>query len=565
MSAENLSATQRAIAAVVRDKAPVAYHYGLYASGASSLEAAQAALQECLRKWLLQSFEQSAALAIGVHGPSAASLREAFSEAQLGQAVVCSTLDLFAGPTEALGLDAVVVEGSYTSADQLRLLSNARHCLRGDGRLLLFSEFLDDDSGVQHSMLPNLSSLRQLSTRLGFNELSETDFSGDARRSIEEFSTRALERLQTASSPLQQEIKSLTKELATAESEFDSGRRAFVLFQAKLELLKSEEYAQADYGDKHSFQAMEAAELFEKSFGHGFDEALWHWKYELGAGRCVVARDKVGGKLVAHYGGAPRKIAYFGDDALAIQPCDVMVMPEQRTRYGSGSLFFKVAATFLEREIGNTVDHLLGFGFPNKKTMNLAIRLGLYEKTDDFVELRLPMVGNNPSGYCLVPFDARDSLQQSELEQLWAAMRTDFTAGIIGVRDADYLDYRYRQHPHSDGYSMQWLQDAQGTTLALVVSKLSGEARLLLDVVCPRKALPRAMEACPQAFAADTDAPPRQLLFWITQAWLDEVMIPGATVHDLGIEIPCNSWNPGPAASKLQGKWWLTAGDMDFQ
>jgi hypothetical protein len=33
----------------------------------------------------------------------------------------------------------------------------------------------------------------------------------------------------------------------------------------------------------------------------------------------------------------------------------------------------------------------------------------------------------------------------------------------------------------------------------------------------------------------------------------------------LGIEIPCNSWNPGPPAELLYGKWWLTAGDMDFQ
>ena len=243
-----------------------------------------------------------------------------------------------------------------------------------------------------------------------------------------------------------------------------------------------------------------------------------------------------------------------------------MVMPEQRTRYGNGSLFFKVAATFLEREIGNTVDHLLGFGFPNKKTMRLAIRLGLYEKTDDFVELRLPMVSGEQQRFSFAPYDAQDPQQQEQLERLWGRMREDFATGIIGIRDQVYLDYRYTQHPHRDSYTIERLQDSQGETVALLVSKLSGEARLLLDVICPRAQLSSVLAGCTEAFAAKSEnEPPRQLLFWVTQAWLSELMIPGATVHDLGIEIPCNSWNPGPAASKLYGKWWLTAGDMDFQ
>ena len=55
-----------------------------------------------------------------------------------------------------------------------------------------------------------------------------------------------------------------------------------------------------------------------------------------------------------------------------------------------------------------------------------------------------------------------------------------------------------------------------------------------------------------------------KLKIWITKAWIDEVRISGVIENELGIEIPCNSWNPGPSSKVLYGAWWLTAGDMDF-
>ena len=54
------------------------------------------------------------------------------------------------------------------------------------------------------------------------------------------------------------------------------------------------------------------------------------------------------------------------------------------------------------------------------------------------------------------------------------------------------------------------------------------------------------------------------LRFWVTSSGKDKVLTADAIVNELGIEIPCNSWNPGPSAEVLYGAWWLTAGDMDF-
>jgi hypothetical protein len=56
----------------------------------------------------------------------------------------------------------------------------------------------------------------------------------------------------------------------------------------------------------------------------------------------------------------------------------------------------------------------------------------------------------------------------------------------------------------------------------------------------------------------------QQIKFWVTAGWKELLSLPSVVEKDLGIKIPCNSWNSGPKSSLLNGAWWLTAGDMDF-
>jgi hypothetical protein len=574
------------------------YHYGLFANGTQSLSDAQAAFTHRLVELVCAQLAHEAVAGefrIGIDGASLASFASEMKQAQhahenpapieiIAVGVVGETPTASAANIEASAvsekMDCLLVEGSYRSIDQLGVFSRARRLLKPGGLLIVFGEFLNDDSAVEHSPLPNLSSLIQLAERLNYSIAVAEDHTQSALRSIELFAKQA----QLNAFGNENETLTLVRdELDRAAQELASGKRVFKFYTFTKGLAPAEsdsEYAAAEYGDRASFQPAAVADLFERSFGHAFDAEVWHWKYELGAGRCVVARANAEGDLVAHYGGAPRDICYFGRPALAIQPCDVMVMPEERTRYGRGSLFFKVAATFLEREIGNTVDHLLGFGFPNKKTMRLAIRLGLYEKTDDFVEVRVSGITEPGSAveaaWTLADFDAADSAQRDELGALWQEMQVDFENGIIGVRDWEYISYRYLQHPHRARYSLRWLRDSAGRAMALCVIKRSADAWLLMDIVAPLATVSRALTVLARALVKGAreepfctqvgeNEPPSDLLLWLTKGWLARLDMPNAAVRDLGIEIPCNSWNPGPAASLLYGKWWLTAGDMDFQ
>ncbi len=474
------------------------------------------------------------------------------------------------GFTEQLKLDLVVLQGSFHYLDQMALLSKCRDLLAADAQLLLFGEFLDDDSQIEYSSLPNLSSFKQLSRRLGFRLLEEFDATASASRTLElvrPILERNIPQLLNDKIADAAIIGELQLEFSRMQQEFMSGRRCFRVFMLDLEPEVGNEWSNAEFGDIHSFHPHEIAQLFEKSFNASFNEDLWNWKYRLGNGKCVTARLSKSGEIVAHYGGAPRNIMYFGVPSMAIQPCDVMVLPDIRKQYGKGSLFFEVAATFLEREIGNTVNHLLGFGFPNQKTMNMSKRLGLYEKTDDFIEIEYAPVVSAPllqELKCESYLHSNDT-HNGELDALWLQMSEAYQDGIIGVRNSDYIKYRYITHPFARANLYQCLiirEADSGKATAIAVLKDHSGGKLLMDLICPTIAIKPVIAQLIQELSSSGEA--TSLKFWVTKSALGKVLLDDAIVNELGIEIPCNSWNPGPSSEILVGAWWLTAGDMDF-
>ena len=446
--------------------------------------------------------------------------------------------------------DLIVVEGSYHYLQQMLMLSKTRELLCDQGRLIVFGEYINDDSKIERSKIPNLSSMQQLAERLSYLIIDELDYTADAI-----FSIGLLKKIARKSTV------EITNEITFTEDELISNRRCYRIFRLQKDSSPSGEYAFAKYGDIDSFEPYEISTLFEDSFDTKFNPDVWKWKYELGAGKCVIAREAKSGKIVSHYGGAPRQIHYFGEPNTAIQVCDVMVLPEIRRQYGKNSLFFKTAATFLEREIGNTVNHLLGFGFPNQKAMNIALRLGLYEKTDEFLELIYPL--NQEAAtfpFHLSPIDISCSRHQQEIDYLWQSMKQETITGIIGDRHWNYIKYRYFDHPfaHTDLYRCIFLNDETEKPVAAVFLKEHESRLLVMDLICPLSIMKQVLTSLSQL------VPETELKLWITRGWLDAVKSEMAIENHLGIEIPCNSWNPGPHSVDLYGKWWLTAGDMDF-
>lgn len=558
-------------------------HYGLFEDPSAELLSAQQRFDEELANLIAQQSPKGVVLMVGdALFPLAKSLVEhgrsiywfgssCLLDSQSGAPANLKYLgDDFVASTALGSVDTLIHAGSIRYLDQMAILSKSRDLLDESGRLIVFNEYLHDDSRIEYSALPNFTSFEQLSKRLGFELLENRDLSSSAACSldlvvplIEKHGATIVEEFSTTNNLLEE----LQADFKAMQDEFACDRRGFHLCVMGRESSSVSEWADAQFGDIQSFQAVEVADLFEKSFNVDFDEKLWNWKYVQGGGKCVVARLSKDSEIVAHYGGAPRKISYFGEPSTAIQPCDVMVHPSIRKQYGKGSLFFEVAATFLEREIGNTVNHLLGFGFPNQKTMNISKRLGLYDKTDDFIEIAYPLsqLKVEQENAVISDYDPSDVASHEALDALWAAMRDDYNEGIIGVRDAQYIQHRYINHPfYKAGQYRCVLIREQGSlnALAFAVLKEHEQGKLLMDLVCPVAAMKSAISILKQELSKDEGN--TVLRLWLTSSAKDKVFSSGAIVNELGIEIPCNSWNPGPSAEVLYGAWWLTAGDMDF-
>jgi hypothetical protein len=311
-------------------------------------------------------------------------------------------------------------------------------------------------------------------------------------------------------------------------------------------------------------EAMRA--LFAEVFGHEMSAAHWHWKYADGHGVGVgLLRE---GRMVAHYGGVPRRVLFRGRPELACQVCDVMVARSANAALVRKGPLYRVAARFLDAEVGFGRPHLLAFGFPSARHHAVAERLGLYGQLDRFVSLSWPAAAQpggprpsvQPIGRAGRGFDAAET---RVVDRLWRAMAAALPEAIVGVRDAAWLRHRYLMHP---GWRYELLLVRHGwlrRPLGVVVLRAREADRLeLLDVVGAPAAYPALVRAA-RSRAHALGLP--RVEAWITESQRTLLAPAGeATVTDLQIPLPHIVHTPGPAAEEQRGRWLLLGGDADF-
>ncbi|MES3007591.1 MAG: GNAT family N-acetyltransferase [Pseudomonadota bacterium] len=458
--------------------------------------------------------------------------------------------------------DILVLQQSAQYLDPLLLMARASELLRPGGQLLIAEEFLLDDSRGEPEPRPLLAHFLQLAERSGLVLERQQQWGKEVApglRLIQNLLRKHSAALCVTLKMEEASVDALSAALDTLHEKFVSGRLGYALLDLRCGPRREHVVS---YGNIGSFTVDEIQPVFESSFEARFDHAVWHWKYGNGRGRAVCAR--VDGLLVGHYGGAPRDIRFFGEPNKAIQICDVMVMPEYRSFANRDTLFFKTAATFLEQHIGNAAEHLLGFGFPNKRVLQVAKRLGLYETTDSFIELHYaarpePLT----TDFEVTPFVLDSADSRHTVDALWEQMANDLRAQIVGVRDYAYLHYRYCSHPlwAAGAYECVALRRRNsGEINALAILKAQETGRLLMDIVGPLVDISDQL----RALIAHLSEQGLNLCCRITTGQAQHFTLPDCERRELGIEIPCNVWTHGPQAKELAGAWWLTAGDMDF-
>jgi hypothetical protein len=301
-------------------------------------------------------------------------------------------------------------------------------------------------------------------------------------------------------------------------------------------------------------------DLFELAFGYRMDPALWRWKYRDAASPGMgVWRD---GRLVAFYGAMPRPVLFRGTPVSTVQIGDVMSHPAERGVMTRSGPFQIAASTFIDRSVGYGRPQLFGFGFPTAKALQVAQKLGLYEAVDQICELSWP-VANRGWRHRLLRWAPATAADAPVIDRLWRQMAADFQDSIIGVRDARYVQERYRQHPTVQYECLLVRRFLTGAASGLVVVRRPEPARVeLIDLIAPRRSFPSLL-ATVRRWAAAQGA--QRVTAWVTASHANAFDPTGAQSTPIDLMVPANVWSAGPSADELRGRWWLMAGDTDFR
>ena len=513
--------------------------------------------------------------------PDAAQIAEAHERQRQRQgpalALECARLASF--KTSAGQWDSLLFLESAQSIDPLDLFSAAQRLLHsGPTTLIVMDEFALQRRGPEHGGLHLLGDFCALAARCGWRLTQHTDLSRAVAPTLDVLidGTRALrpQRMAERASSAEQ-IEGLAGGLTRRQALYAEGVYGYALLRFERAQAPTDQLVRLGTGD--SAQAMRA--LFERIFKHAMSQAHWAWKYAgaEGPGHGVGLMRE--GRMVAHYGGVPRRILDRGQPALACQVCDVMVERSANAALVRKGPLYQVAATFLEAQIGWGRAHRLGFGFPSERAYAVAQRMGLYDEVDTLMSLSwavapvalgrgvpawvstLVQPAPQPLGVAGTGF----SMPERQLiNALWADMAAALPDSVLGVRDAAWLQHRYVQHP-THHYEI-WLlrQGWQRRPLGVLVLRRHDTHLALLDLIAaPDDFGPLLQAAIARAQALGL---PR-VEAWVSASQMSRLASAGhapATVTDPKITLPHCVHTVGPDADALRGRWWLTAGDADF-
>lgn len=296
--------------------------------------------------------------------------------------------------------------------------------------------------------------------------------------------------------------------------------------------------------------------LFQEVFNKSLSTEMWEWKYGEGRGGGMLAWR--GQQLVSAYASVGREILFKGVPANAVQICDVMVKQDQRGVLTRKGPFYQTASAFPEKYVGFGKKYLLGFGFPNKRHMMLAKKLGLYEEVGQLLEYRWGALKTLPSPIFKVrPLGQPDQKTIGKIDELWQRMSRAFDEKLIGLRNWLYLDHRYKKHPENSYRIHTVTHRITGKLVGLMVLKRDKKRMQLMDLVAEPSMFSQIIH---QARRATYSSGAEELYLWLSDI---DIPLPFGHGTPLDIHIPTSIWTDGPSPESIQNLWWLTAGDMD--
>lgn len=192
-------------------------------------------------------------------------------------------------------------------------------------------------------------------------------------------------------------------------------------------------------------------QLFKRVFGVERTLDRWYWQFRDNPVGDQYIRVAVtdSGDLVGHYGGVPVLANWAGERLVLTQVVDVMADPAIRGGLSQRSgIFGRLLASYIQECLGPGRS-ALGFGFPPIGNLRLGRLLGyrdlhrvqaLTKCIDVSRTFSLPLFIATP-GWVVEEV----ATLHAEADRLWLRCQPELPVAII--RDSQYLEWRYRQHP----------------------------------------------------------------------------------------------------------------------
>lgn len=302
--------------------------------------------------------------------------------------------------------------------------------------------------------------------------------------------------------------------------------------------------------------------LFREVFKVDISPEMVGWKYGQGRGRSWGAWD-ADDELVVHCGvfyrralagGTPRRIAQLGD---------LMASPHKPGGLTRGqSPFARLIRQLLVELPDASNPDALAFGFPSERAMRLGERLGVFAQIDQVHALSFTPLPGAWNADRVEPLPSLSPRSAHLLDQLWSAMAADLQEGLVGVRDAAYLQWRYFEHP-THRYTCllvrsPWLRRPIG----VLVVRGDGAERELMDVIAPLAHFPRLIQAA-RRWLAQTGGDTLHL--WLASTYAQRFAPLAQSCQPLEFRIMANPLGPAWVLEKFHHRWWLTSGDTDYR
>lgn len=296
--------------------------------------------------------------------------------------------------------------------------------------------------------------------------------------------------------------------------------------------------------------------LFKNVFGSEISDTLLNWKYNGNRGFNIGfwnAEDT----LIGHVGGVYRIILYKGVSYSVPQMTDLMVSPSKVNGLSRSNSVFGNLIKYYMKNLKNNYNPLaITFGFPSARAMKAGTLLGMFGCVDSIFELIFTASPKKWHSDRCISIDKSKS--SDDIQKLWLKMKKDFKNEILGIRDLDYLKYRYFEHPENKYlyyFITPWWSNKPLGIAFLKTYDLHVE---LMDIICEKKNIIRIINAL------KVNLPilgKESMHLWLCKRYASKLKSLAKSINETQFKILANPLNE----NELKDIWWLTSGDTEYR